>query len=153
MEIKVKRIAKKEAYTIGKMYVDGTYVCDTLEDKDSGLTSNMSVAQICGIKVKGVTAIPTGRYLVNMKTVSPRLGGRKQYAICGGRVPRLIGVPGYDGVLIHIGNTEKDTEGCILVGENKKIGQVVNSTFTFNRLYPKLHAADAKGERIYITIE
>lgn len=153
MEIKVKRIAKKEAYTIGKMYVDGTYVCDTLEDKDRGLTSNMSVAQICGVKVKGETAIPTGRYLVNMKTVSPRLGVRKQYAICKGRVPRLIGVPGYEGVLIHIGNTEKDTEGCILVGENKKVGQVINSTATFNRLYPKLHTADLKGERIYITIE
>ena len=56
MEIKVKRIARKDAYTIGKMYVNGEYVCDTLEDKDRGLTSNMSVAQICGVKVHGETA-------------------------------------------------------------------------------------------------
>ena len=61
MEIKVRRIARKEAYTIGKMYVGGEYVCDTLEDTDRGLTSKMSVAQICGVKIKGETAIPTGR--------------------------------------------------------------------------------------------
>lgn len=88
MEVKVRRIARKEAYTIGKMYVDGEYVCDTLEDKDRGLTSNMSVAQICGVKIKGETAIPTGKYLVDMKTVSPRFGGRAQYLFCKGRLPR-----------------------------------------------------------------
>lgn len=153
MEIKVKRIAKKEAYTIGKMYVDGTYVCDTLEDKDRGLTSNMSVAQICGIKVKGVTAIPTGRYLVDMKTVSPKYSLRRQYDFCGARVPRLCNVPGYAGILIHIGNTAKDTEGCILVGENKERGKVLNSTATFCKLYPILKAADERGEQIWITIE
>ena len=153
MEIKVKRIAKKEAYTIGKMYIDGEYVCDTLEDKDRGLTSNMSVAQICGVKVHGETAIPTGRYLVDMKTVSPRFGGRAQYQFCKGRLPRLCNTPGYQGVLIHIGNTAKDTEGCILVGENKEKGKVLNSTVTFRKLYPILKAADERGEQIWITIE
>lgn len=153
MEIKVKRKWKKEAYTIGKMYIDGEYVCDTLEDKDRGLTSNMSVAQICGVKVHGETAIPTGRYLVDMKTVSPRFGGRAQYQFCKGRLPRLCNTPGYQGVLIHIGNTAKDTEGCILVGENKAVGQVLNSTATFRKLYPILKAADERGERIWITIE
>lgn len=153
MEIKVKRIAKKEAYTIGKMYVNGAYVCDTLEDKDRGLTSNMSVAQICGVKIKGETAIPTGRYLVDMKTVSPRFGGRAQYQFCKGRLPRICNVPGYNGVLIHCGNTEKDTDGCILVGDNKAVGQVLNSTATFRRLYPILKAADERGEQIWITIE
>lgn len=153
MEIKVKRIAKKEAYTIGKMYIDGEYICDTLEDKDRGLTSNMSVAQICGVKVHGETAIPTGRYLVDMKTVSPRFGSRPQYQFCKGRLPRLRNTPGYQGVLIHIGNTAKDTDGCILVGENKAVGQVLNSTATFRRLYPILKAADERGEQIWITIE
>lgn len=153
MEIKVKRKWKKEAYTIGKMYINGEYICDTLEDKDRGLTSNMSVAQICGVKVHGETAIPTGRYLVDMKTVSPRFGGRAQYQFCKGRLPRLCNTPGYQGVLIHIGNTAKDTEGCILVGENKAVGQVLNSTATFRRLYPILKAADERGEQIYITIE
>lgn len=153
MEIKVKRKWKKEAYTIGKMYIDGEYVCDTLEDKDRGLTSNMSVAQICGVKVHGETAIPTGRYLVDMKTVSPRFGGRAQYQFCKGRLPRLCNTPGYQGVLIHIGNTAKDTDGCILVGENKEKGKVLNSTATFRKLYPILKAADERGEQIWITIE
>ena len=153
MEIKVKRIARKEAYTIGKMYVDGAYVCDTLEDKDRGLTSNMSVAQICGVKVHGETAIPTGRYLVDMKTVSPRFGGRAQYQFCKGRLPRLCNTVGFQGVLIHIGNTAKDTDGCILVGENKAVGQVLNSTATFRKLYPILKAADERGEQNWITIE
>lgn len=153
MEIKLKRIAKKEAYTIGKMYIDGEYICDTLEDKDRGLTSNMSVAQICGVKVHGETAIPTGRYLVDMKTVSPRFGGRAQYQFCKGRLPRLCNTPGYQGVLIHIGNTAKDTDGCILVGENKAVGQVLNSTATFRKVYAKMKSADERGEQIYITIE
>ena len=146
MEVKVRRIARKEAYTIGKMYVDGAYVCDTLEDKDRGLTSNMSVAQISGMKEHGETAIPTGRYLVDMKTVSPRFGGK-------GRLPRLCNVPAYQGVLVHCGNTAKDTEGCILVGENKEKGKVLNSTATFRKLYPILKAADERGEQIFISIE
>lgn len=153
MEIKVRRIAKKEAYTIGKMYVNGEYICDTLEDKDRGLTSNMSVAQICGVKIKGETAIPTGRYLIDMKTVSPRFGGRAQYQFCKGRLPRLCNTIGFQGVLIHCGNTAKDTEGCILVGLNKAVGQVLNSTATFRKLYPILKAADERGEQIWITIE
>lgn len=153
MEIKVKRKWKKEAYTIGKMYIDGEYVCDTLEDKDRGLTSNMSVAQICGVKVHGETAIPTGRYLVDMKTVSPRFGSRAQYQFCKGRLPRLCNTPGYQGVLIHCGNTAMDTDGCILVGENKAVGQVLNSTATFKKVYAKLKAADERGEQIWITIE
>lgn len=126
------------------MYVNGEYVCDTLEDTDRGLTSKMSVAQISGMKVHGETAIPTGRYLVDMKTVSPRFGGRP---------PRLCNVPAYQGVLVHCGNTANDTEGCILVGENKAVGQVLNSTATFRKIYTMLKAADERGEQIWITIE
>ena len=153
MEIKLKRIARKEGYTIGRLFVDGERVCDTLEDRDRGLTQRMSTAQICGVKVKGETAIPTGRYMVDMRTVSPRFGGRRQYAFCNGRLPRLCSVPGFDGVLIHIGNTARDTEGCVLVGENKAVGQVLDSAAAFGRLYPMLKEADARGERIWITIE
>lgn len=135
------------------MYVNGEYVCDTLEDTDRGLTSKMSVAQISGMKVHGETAIPTGRYLVDMKTVSPRFGGRPQYQFCKGRLPRLCNVPAYQGVLVHCGNTAKDTDGCILVGENKAVGQVLNSTATFRKIYTMLKAADERGEQIWITIE
>ena len=152
MEIELKRIARREGFTIGRLSVDGARVCDTLEDRDRGLTSKMSTAQICGVKIKGETAIPTGRYLVDMKTVSPRFGGRAQYQFCKGRLPRLVGVCGFDGVLIHCGNTARDTEGCILVGENKVVGKVINSTATFKRLYATLKAADERGDRIWITI-
>lgn len=153
MEVKVKRIARRDNYTIGKMYVNGEYVCDTLEDTDRGLTSKMSVAQISGMKVHGETAIPTGRYLVDMKTVSPRFGGRPQYQFCKGRLPRLCNVPAYQGVLVHCGNTANDTEGCILVGLNKAVGQVLNSTATFRKVYAMLKAADERCEQIWITIE
>ena len=135
------------------MYVNGEYVCDTLEDTDRGLTSKMSVAQISGMKVHGETAIPTGRYLVDMKTVSPRFGGRPQYQFCKGRLPRLCNVPAYQGVLVHCGNTANDTDGCILVGENKAVGQVLNSTATFRKVYAMLKAADERCEQIWITIE
>ena len=153
MEVKVKRIARRDNYTIGKMYVNGEYVCDTLEDTDRGLTSKMSVAQISGMKVHGETAIPTGRYLVDMKTVSPRFDGRPQYQFCKGRLPRLCNVPAYQGVLVHCGNTANDTEGCILVGLNKAVGQVLNSTATFRKVYAMLKAADERCEQIWITIE
>lgn len=153
MEITLKRIAKKAGYTIGRLIVDGKRVCDTLEDTDRGLQQNMSLEEIKQRKVHGVTAIPTGEYKIDMKTVSPRFGGRTQYRFCGGRLPRLACVPGYEGVLIHIGNTAKDTEGCILVGENKQVGMVLNSTVTFKRVYDLLKKADLRGETIKLRVE
>ena len=152
MKLKLERRFPRDRYTIGKLYIDGKYFCDTLEDTDRGLTSSMSDAQIRVMKIKGETAIPTGRYLVDMKTVSPKYSLRRQYDFCGARVPRLCNVPGYAGILIHIGNTEKDTEGCILVGENKEKGKVINSTATFRKLYPILKAADERGESITIEV-
>ena len=74
MEILLKRIAKKPNYTIGKLYIDGKYFCDTLEDKDRGLLQSMTENEILKIKVKDQTAIPTGKYKIDMNTVSPRFG-------------------------------------------------------------------------------
>lgn len=118
MEILIKRIAKKNTYTIGKMYLNGVYFADTLEDKDRGLTQSMSLEEIKKIKIPGETAIPTGTYkvIVNMSPKFKRL------------LPRLLNVPGFDGILIHKGNSDKDTSGCVLLGENKVVGRVVNST-------------------------
>ena len=127
MEILVKRIAKKSKYTIGKMYIDGQYICDTLEDADRGLNQNMSLEEIKNKKVYGETAVPTGTYKVDMNTVSPKFKSRTWAKPYGGKLPRLVLVPGYDGVLIHPGNKAEDTLGCILVGENKAVGQVLNS--------------------------
>lgn len=149
MQILLKRIARKKNYTIGKFYVDGDYVCDTLEPTDRGLDAKMSIAQLSGLKQKGRTAIPIGKYMVAMNMVSSRFGNRPKYAFCNGRLPRLLNVPVFDGVLIHIGNTEADTAGCILVGENKVVGKVINSTETFAKVHSILKTAK---DRIYITI-
>ena len=149
MEILVKRIAKKPKYTIGKMYIDGQYICDTLEDADRGLNQNMSLKEINNKKVYGETAIPTGTYKVDMNTVSPKFKSRTWAKPYGGKLPRLVLVPGYDGVLIHPGNKAEDTLGCILVGENKAVGQVLNSQVTFKKIMSIL----TKGTNITITIE
>ena len=150
MELKLKRIARKASYTIGRLYVDGQRFCDTIEDCDRSLRQDMARAAIKRIKVPGETAIPTGRYRVTLGVRSPRMSQKMAYEFCDGYVPRLINVPGFDGILIHIGNTARDSEGCILVGENREVGKVLNSTATFKRLYARLR--EAKGD-IYITIE
>lgn len=145
MEILLRRIALKEEYTIGKLYVNGVYECDTLEDKVRDLTKEK--------KVYGKTAIPSGRYNITLGIQSPRFSTKMAYQFCAGYLPRLLNVPNFDGVLIHIGNKPQDTEGCVLVGQNKIKGQVINSTNTFRKLYAKLEVAWVAGEEIFITIE
>lgn len=143
MDLVLKRIAKKETYTIGRLYLNGEYVCDTLEDRDRGLDNdNMSIAEIKAIKVPGETAIPTGKYEVSL-TYSQRFKRK---------MPLLSGVKGFDGIRIHSGNTHKDTEGCILVGRNKEVGKVLDSRYTYNNMYKKLEAAAKRGEYITISI-
>lgn len=150
MKLLLKTIAKKDKYTIGKLYVNDEYFCDTLEDTSRGLTSKMSEYEISKIKVHGNTAIPTGTYKITLNIISPKFSKYKQYKFCGGKLPRLLDVPGFEGVLIHIGNTPKDTEGCILVGENKVIGGVINSTVYFKKLYSLLLEASNNKEEITI---
>lgn len=155
MNITVKRIAKRASYTIGRMYINGVYFCDTCEDTDRGLTQYMSLAEIKRKKIYSRTAIPTGIYNVTMNVVSPRFSKRDFYKknCDGGRVPRLLNVPGFDGVLIHVGNSAADSNGCLLVGKNSQVGKVLNSTNTFLALYKKLKEASLKGEKITITIQ
>ena len=143
MQILIQRHALKAGYTIGRMEINGRYFCDTLEDTDRGLRESMTEAEIAALKVKGATAIPTGTYRIDMKTRSPRFG----------RVlPRLVSVKGYAGVLIHSGNTAADTGGCILVGENRERGKVLNSRATLESLLVFLRAAQAEGEKIELVI-
>ena len=153
MELELKRIARRDTYTIGRLYIDGKYFCDTIEDKDRGLRQDLPVSVNQARKVRGQTAIPTGRYRVTLGVKSPKYSKKKQYAACNGYVPRLINVPAFDGILSHIGNTAADSEGCILVGRNKKVGMVLESTNTFWQLYDRLQTADRKGETIYITVK
>lgn len=154
MELKLKRIAKKNGYTIGRLSINGKYFSDTLEDSDRGLDSSMSLDVLKRKKLAHITAIPTGRYQVTMDIISQRLSRSKFYKqFGGGRVPRLLNVPAYEGILIHCGNTAKDTDGCILVGKNSKVGMVLDSRITYSNLYPLLEAAAKRKEKIFITIE
>lgn len=155
MNILVNRIAKRSSYTIGKLYINGEYFCDTCEDTDRGLTQYMSLSEIKRKKIYSRTAIPTGTYDITMNVVSPRFSTRDIYKknCNGGKLPRLLNVPGFDGVLIHIGNTAADSNGCLLVGKNSQVGKVLNSTNTFLALYKKLSEANLRGEKITITIK
>lgn len=124
----LKRIARKNDYTIGKLYIDGEYFCDTIEDKDRGLIKDMSLEEIKKLKVFGKTAIPTGTYKVEM-TYSPRF---KKI------LPLIVGVKGFEGIRIHQGNTADDSSGCIIVGQNKIVGKVINSATTLKKLLDKI---------------
>ena len=153
MELKLKRIAKQNGYTIGKLYIDGKYFSDTLEDVDRGLDSSMPLDVLKRKKLAHITAIPTGRYQITMNIISPRLSKSnfyKQYG--GGKVPRLLNVPAFEGILIHCGNTAKDTDGCILIGKNTKVGMVLDSKITYSNFYPILEAAYKRKEKIFINI-
>lgn len=150
MKLQVKRIFKGDTYTIGKLYINGDYFCDTLENKYRGLTQEMSIDEIFKLKVKDETAIPTGKYKITLNVYSPSFGSRPFYEeVCGGRLPRLLDVKGFSGILIHCGANINHTSGCILVGKNTIKGGLTDSKETFKALYDVLSSAD---EDIYITI-
>lgn len=143
MEILVKREYKKKDYTIGKMYINGEYFCDTLEDTDRGLTCTMSLAELKEVKEYGRTAIPTGRYPIAY-TYSPRF---KKH------LPLLLQVPAFEGIRIHAGNTHRDTSGCLLLGKNKAVGKVLDSRKTMDEFLRILKPAIEACEDIWITIK
>lgn len=137
MNLLVKRTYRGPKYTIGHLYIDGKYFCDTIEDIDRGLTQKMLLSQIKKIKVKGETCIPYGTYKVSMDTVSPKYSNFIKYPyakLVQGKMPRILNVPGFDGILIHPGTTQEDTLGCLVVGENKVKGKVINSRATWEKL-------------------
>ena len=154
MNLLLERIYNCSQYCIGHLYVDGAYLCDTLEDCDRMLDESMTLKEIKDRKIKDITAIPTGHYNILMNVVSPKYSQREYYQkVCKGRVPRLEYVKGYSGVLIHVGNSAWDSSGCILVGQNKIKGKVVNSKICFEQLYNKLKVAYKIGEKITLTIK
>ena len=110
MELIVDRKWKKQSYTISNLLVDGKWFCNVLEDTDRGLDDSMSVAKIKSLKKSGITAIPSGTYDVTLDVYSPKFGPKSFYKeTCNGKLPRLLNVKGFDGILIHAGNTDKDT--------------------------------------------
>lgn len=139
MEILIKRLYKKSEYTIGKMYLDGVYFCDTVEDCDRGLSQIMSETTIKQKKLYGKTAIPTGRYKVTL-TYSQKF--KKT-------LPLINDVKGFAGIRIHNGVNADSSLGCVIVGENKIKGGVINSKVTLERLMSKLRGQND----VYITIE
>lgn len=154
MEIVLKRIAKKAGYTIGKLYIEGEYFCDTLEptwrnllgiplypcqeNKRLGRTSCRKAR-----KEKGKTAIPEGRYPV-VVSYSPRFHSW---------LPLLMNVPQFSGIRIHAGNTAADTDGCILPGKNLKAGRVENSRAWLRRFIGRFTEARSRDEAVFITIQ
>lgn len=134
MRITLIRIANRPTYCIGKLYIDGEYFCDTIEDTDRGLKDEMELEEIKKKKVKGETAIPTGIYPVYL-TYSPKY--KKQ-------MPLIYNVKGYSGIRIHSGNTAKDTEGCLIVGKNKEVGKVLESRKMYNALFRELVKTNSK---------
>lgn len=150
MKLVLKRINNQDNYCEGKLYIDGIYQCDVIEDTDRGLNNEMSIAEIQSKKVYGETAIPKGTYQITLDVVSPKFKNRSWATFCEGKLPRLLDVPGFEGVLIHVGNKAADSLGCLLVGQKSSDGIVSNSTQTFKDLYYKLKQAT---DQITITIE
>ena len=152
MELILERIAKRKAYTIGRLYIrqqvmdeylpgiEDQYFCDTLEPTWRDYANG-------AYKVKGRSAIPEGRYAVVI-SYSPKF---KQW------LPILLGGPDFNrqwqGIRIHAGNTVKDTQGCILVGRNQRVGEVLESRKWLYELKQKILEAKAKGEAVWITIK
>lgn len=135
MKLKVERLWPKQSYTVGRLYVNGEFFCNTLEDVVRDLPKEQ--------KVYAQTAIPPGTYKV-VYNYSPKFKRK---------LPRLLDVPYFEGILIHPGNTAADSAGCILVGNNSAVGRLSNSRATSDRLNALIEEAQDKGEDITIEIE
>ena len=135
MELILKRIAKKKSYTIGRLYIETEYFCDTLEPTWRDYKHGAR-------KIMGCSAIPEGRYAVVI-TWSAKLEAW---------LPLLLHVPNFDGIRIHAGNTAQDTAGCILVGQNREVGKVLNSRTWLKKLKAKIVEAKENGEPVHITV-
>lgn len=134
MKLRVERLWKKPAYTVGRLFVDEQFFCNTLEDPVRDLSNEK--------KVYGKTAIPYGEYKV-VYNWSPKFGRN---------LPRLLNVPAFEGILIHPGNTADDSAGCILVGRNTEVGRLTESRYTSDKLNVLIEDAQRRGESITIEI-
>jgi hypothetical protein len=130
MKLELIRKIRNEQVTIGELYINGKYFSDTLEDVDRGLTEDDNIAKINKIKIMGRTAIPTGTYYLVMD-MSSRF---KKI------MPHILDVPGFQGIRIHAGNTDKDTEGCPLLGTYNNDGLTLrNSRVSVDAFYSRMN--------------
>lgn len=132
----VDRAWKKPDYTISRFFVNGDRMCEALEDTDRGLFAAQAYGALVMAKIPGRTAIPTGEYIVKL-TFSPKFSKKPWAQKYHGLVPELLDVKGFSGVRIHPGTSATDTEGCILVGDNKAVGKVLNSQKRYYELMDK----------------
>jgi len=141
MILKLIRKYKNNNCTIGELFVDDKKLCDTLEDVDRGLTSDMTLDQINKIKINTKTAIPTGTYqiIINMSQKFKRL------------MPELLNVTGFEGIRIHAGNTDTDTEGCILLGEYVGGNSIVKSQIAVG-LFMSILQQNIIKQKVFIKI-
>lgn len=143
MEIKVVRRYRAPGYTIGTMFVDGKRFSDTMEDRDRDANRDGDLNDAGEAKVYAQTAIPYGRYPVVL-SYAPKFKRA---------LPWVQNVPHFEGVMIHRGATADDSAGCILVGENKVVGKVINSPMYEQRLVKLLADAKTRGEKVWLTVE
>ena len=153
MKIEHVRIYNCPTYCISHIYIDGEYVCDAVEDVDRGLDQSMPLKEIKKRKVYKMTAIPTGTYEVTMDIQSPKFSQYEYYhKQCKGYLPRLLSVPGYEGILVHCGSSAQSSAGCIIVGYNTIKGKVTDSRKACEKLMKHLKAAKVLEEPITWTI-
>lgn len=157
MEVLVYRKWPKDEYTVGRLFIDGSLICNTLEDTDRGLSDAMDERTVRNRKIYGKTAIPRGRYKIDMETVSPKFSKKKFYMdVCQGKLPRIKNVKGFEGILLHVADGPKGAdllEGCIGVGWNRVKGQLCEGKDVFTKIYRLMKEAHDRGETIYITVE
>jgi hypothetical protein len=139
MFIEVRRDPSADGSTLGRLFINDRFECFTLEDE----VREISGRPVADWKIPGKTAIPVGTYKL-IVDFSNRFK-------CD--MPHLLDVPGFDGIRIHSGNTDADTEGCILVGSAQGIGRVSGSKLAFGPLFDKIQAAIARNESIQINVD
>lgn len=142
MDLLVKRINFTDDYTEGQLFVNGVYVCDTLEDKDRVLDSSMSEDEILHKKVYGRTAIPTGRYNVIIDW-----SNKFQKNLI-----HLLNVKGFDGIRIHSLNEASQSLGCIGVGKKTSDGWISESRKTYSIVHNMVEGALKNKENVYVTV-
>lgn len=142
MKIVIKREFYGGTYINGKLYIDNEFFCWTLEDRYRGLTSDMPLETILDQKVYGTTAIPSGTYKITLDVVSQKFSKYPFYqSVCQGKLPRLLDVKGFDGVLIHVADgwkKDKLLSGCIGIGDRQKDGSLLNGKEVFKEFYDRI---------------
>lgn len=153
MKLLLRRVALRDTYTIGHLYIDGRYFCDTVEDKVRDLNKNGKFDN-GEVKIKTLTAIPYGTFKITF-VKSPKFSNYTKYPYTrkyNGVMPWVRNVPHFEGILIHPGSSAASSAGCLIVGRNTIVGRVTDSVATWEKLMDN-HLLPAKNRGEAITIE